>query len=694
MTLKNIFTLLLITGLWACAEKQPKEAGAKKDNLSLENQQNTYEPHWQIKDAQHIFWDLKKDHNLPHTDNIEMAGKRVAGIVTYAIDADKNLSLERYIFFPQLITHIKVNDPGWQIYRAYLKETYDDNILPRLLVGDKVFSPGPVEAVHIDGILTFQHAPAAGLQLTRKLFPSMSERLFVEQWTLTNKSDQPVTIYSGNTFIEQEDYGQKGKYTRTVKSDASSEIRIAAEESYTFSITIGARLDNEPDPAATVAKTLEQRQDFLNDMAGSLTLETPNPVLNTLFEFSKIRASENIFESKLGLVHSPGGGRYYIGFWANDQAEYVGPFFPYLGYQTANDASLNMYRLYAREMNDAYKNIRYSFEMEGDAPINPLDRGDAAMIAYGTAQFAMAVGDRAIAEELWPLIAWCLEYCRRKTNAEGVVESQSDEMEGRIETGTANLSTSALTYGALNLSVDLGKSLNKPDDLLAGYRQRASDLNNAIERYFGATVEGLETYRYYKGHQNLRHWICLPLVMGINDRVEGTIEALFDRLWSPNGVHVEKNADNEAISKIFWDRGTLYALRGTFLAGATEQSLEKLTLFSAERLLGARVPYVVEAYPEGNMAHLSAESGLYCRVFTEGMFGIVPTGLNSFKCTPRLPDEWDHMALKNIRAFGQNFNVKVSRTANELLVSVTGQDQQPLFETKTNPGETLHITFP
>ncbi|MEM9052276.1 MAG: hypothetical protein AAGC47_09515, partial [Bacteroidota bacterium] len=55
-------------------------------------------------------------------------------------------------------------------------------------------------------------------------------------------------------------------------------------------------------------------------------------------------ASESIFESKLGLVHSPGGGRYYCGFWANDQAEYVGPFFPYLGYDLTNEATINMYR--------------------------------------------------------------------------------------------------------------------------------------------------------------------------------------------------------------------------------------------------------------------------------------------------------------------------------------------------------------
>jgi len=30
-------------------------------------------------------------------------------------------------------------------------------------------------------------------------------------------------------------------------------------------------------------------------------------------------------------MHGPGGGRYYAAIWANDQAEYANPFFPFLG---------------------------------------------------------------------------------------------------------------------------------------------------------------------------------------------------------------------------------------------------------------------------------------------------------------------------------------------------------------------------
>ncbi len=157
----------------------------------------------------------------------------------------------------------------------------------------------------------------------------------------------------------------------------------------------------------------------------------------------------------MGLVHSPGGGRYYGGVWANDQIEYAGPFFPFLGYAPANEASLNAYRKFATGMKPDYKKIWSSYEMEGDLACCSKDRGDAAMYAYGASLYALASGDRKVAEEVWPAIEWCLEYNQRKKNEAGVIESQTDEMEGRLPTGTANLSTSSLAYGALLSAVNL-----------------------------------------------------------------------------------------------------------------------------------------------------------------------------------------------------------------------------------------------
>jgi hypothetical protein len=310
-----------------------------------------------------------------------------------------------------------------------------------------------------------------------------------------------------------------------------------------------------------------------------------------------------------------------------------------------------------------------------------------AMIAYGAARFALAYGDRRTAEELWPLIEWSLEYCRRKVNKDGVVASDSDELEGRFPAGKANLNTSSLYYDALNSAAMLGHDLGRDQALLNKYGDRAKQIRAAIGSYFGANVEGFETYRYYDGNTVLRAWICTPLAMGIFDRSQGTIEALFSpRLWTQDGLA------SQAGDKTFWDRATLYALRGVLAAGETQRAIQFLTYYSHRRLLGDHVPYPVEAWPEGGQRHLAAESALYCRVFTEGLFGIRPAGLRAFTLTPRLPAGWPEMQLKNVRAFGQSFDIRVKREGGKQRVEVVSGNKA-IFSRLVSAGETSSVHF-
>jgi hypothetical protein len=245
-----------------------------------------------------------------------------------------------------------------------------------------------------------------------------------------------------------------------------------------------------------------------------------------------------------------------------------------------------------------------------------------------------------------------------------------------------------LAYDGYRRAADLARTLDKPSNA-AEYDQHADALERGIERYFGAPVEGLETYRYYDGNQNLRAWICLPLCCGITRRAKGTIAALFSpRLWTPDGLATE------AGDKVFWDRSTLYALRGVFCAGETETALRYLTAYSRRRLLGEHVPYPVEAYPEGDQAHLSAESALYCRVVTEGLFGLVPTGLRSFRLTPRLPAEWPEMHLRNVTAFGHTFDIDVARVGDDMLSVRVTAENQTLSKRRGADGTVFDITLP
>ena len=328
--------------------------------------------------------------------------------------------------------------------------------------------------------------------------------------------------------------------------------------------------------------------------------------------------------------------------------------------------------------------------MEGDLTCCGLDRGDAAMIAYGASQFVLFRGDKDIAIELWPLIEWSLEYSHRMKNQQGVISSETDEMEGRISTGDANLATSSLYYGGLLIAADLAKEIGKKKEAEV-YINRAKELVIAIENHFGTNIEGLDTYRYFDGNTHLRHWICLPLVVGINNRKDATTDALLNKLWTENGVLVELNPDSP-LANIFWDRGTLYALRGTFKAGATDLSLDKLQAFSKKRLLGDHVPYVIEAFPENNMRHLSAESALYVRIITEGLLGIEPTGFKSFTLSPYLPETWDDFTIEKIKAFNGSIDINLKRTKKGLQLTVYNQSKK-VYDKKVSSGEKIEINL-
>ena len=130
--------------------------------------------------------------------------------------------------------------------------------------------------------------------------------------------------------------------------------------------------------------------------------------------------------------------------------------------------------------------------------------------------------------------------------------------------------------------------------------------------------------------------------------------------------------------------------------GATELGLEKLRDYSETRLLGEHVPYPIEAWPEGSQRHLSAESALYCRVFTEGLFGIRPTGFASFTATPRLPEKWNSMILRNIGGFNRTFDLRVTRSkpkSNELFVVVEIHDG-PMITAIVDENEPVEFEIP
>ena len=628
-------------------------------NQSLKAQ-NPPKTRWNLFGDLGVSWNVSSDSNLPHNDNVEMSGKRVSAIITYGATKNRVLTLSREVIWPML--RIKADDP-----RGYLRRTYEEDIMPEILIGGKPVKPGELKAVEFTGVLTLKQKAKHGVEITRELFPSTDKTLLLERWKIKNGGTKTQTIAIKPFAKEERDTGMYGEYLIKAFVDKPRTLELKSGASGNFTLIFSARKIAEALPEINSANERNARLAFLNRINASLVLQTPDPVINRAFALAKIRTSESLFETKRGLLHSPGGGRYYGGTWANDQVEYAGPFFPYLGYEPANRASLNTYRIFAAAMKPDYSFIPYSFEVEGDLPYK-RDRGDAAMYAYGASRFALALADKKVAKALWPAIQWSLEYCLRQTNAQGVVESETDEMEGRLPTGKANLSTSTLTYGALRNAANLARALNRKTEA-DEFDKRANNLSKALENYFGAEIGGFKTYRYFAGNDTLRGWIGLPLTMGIFERKEATLNALFSKLWTDDGLRTQANLDQ------FWDRQTLYAFRGTFIAGDTERGMKFLKAYTSRRLLGEHVPYPVEAFPEGGQAHLAAESALYCRIFTEGILGLNPTSFKTFSCAPKIPSGWKFISLHSVTLVGKtlDINLKIAEGAQELTVKEKGK---------------------
>ena len=655
---------------------------------------------WEIVPDAGIVW--KPGNDIPHEDHIEMSGERMAFVLRWNIDESGAFHSERSLVFPLLRT-VPNNTHASLMYRMATD-------IPSLLgVNGLVLQSERVEKVCLDGVLTVcstwaigrnnvgaarRTTPVPVLSMQRTIFPSRELPLMCERYVLHNIGAETLEITVpefSQTVVTNPEKGVEGSYRIRAELLGSGAFALEPSDSLVFDAVFQAYREDEKPLRPDIAAELAARRDFVRrQIDAKLILETPNPIIDTEFRFAKLRAAESIIKTRGGYMHAPGGESYYAAIWANDQAEYVNPFFPFLGYGIGNASALNSFRHFARFMNTDYRPLPSSIIAEGsDIWDGAGDRGDAAMIACGAARYALARGDRAEAEELWPLIEWSLEYCRRRLTSTGVVASDTDELEGRFPAGDANLCTSTLYYDALLSAVHLGRELGLKTAQTKRYAREAQALATAIERHFGAEVGGYHTYRYYAGNTTLRSWICMPLIAGLTERRTGTVSALLGpELLTDDGLLTEQG------STTFWDRSTLYALRGIYNAGESDQATDLLHRYSQRRLLGDHVPYPIEAWPEGSQRHLSAESGLYCRAVTEGLFGIRPTGLKSFDLTPSIPTTWDRMALRQVQAFGDDFDISVRRiSASRLRIDVTPHKGTPL-SFLIRPGATVRIALP
>lgn len=600
-----------------------------------------------------------------HRDSIEMSGLYCDSILGYGVKEDGTLSLTRQMYFPMLRTI--PNDTHASFCFALPEE---DGV--RILADGAAVTEKPIRFT-LDGTLTVDTETDGGITVRRQMFPSADRRFSVESVTVRAEREVRLSLSAPAETVHSYGRGTKGVYVCKILHTLPEGVSLAPGETAQFYVFYTAVIANEHLPLPDGAEELAKRQARVRQLCEeSLILETGIPTLDTMLRFAKLRAGESIFDTLTGKYHSPGGGRYYAATWCNDQIEYAGPHFAMTGDSTAIEASLNAYRSYIPFMADNYAHIPSSVIAEGlDIWEGVGDRGDAAMYLYGASLFCLYCGDEEIARELYGAIRWCAEYCERQKAPEGVIRSDTDELEGRFPTDKyANLSTSALCYGGLRLAAKLARSLGD-GDTAALFTARADRLAEAIEAYFGAGLHGFSTYRYSRGFDTLRAWICLPLCMGITARAAGTMDAMLSPyLWTEDGMLTCEFSD-ENRSRTVWDRSTLYGMKCAFLTGMGDRMMPFLLDYCTKRLLCDRVPYAVEAWPEGGKRHLSGESALFVRVVTEGLFGIVPESLTSFSFRAALPAGIPQMKLSAIRIAGGCFDIEI--TADTWTVTESGR---------------------
>jgi len=603
---------------------------------------------WRIADTGLLVRKVRSG-EAPWEDSMELSGRRMSVYVRYGVAPGGALS------FAWTGTWIPLRTIPVETCGANFQASCTLEELPGLLADGEKLAESPCE-FRFDGILHIFSTTPEGMQIIRSVFASPESICALQHIRVVNGSGKPreITLSPGAEFPAGE--GGRGVYPVSASLYLSRGPRVLAPgEEAEYTLTFCARTADQTLPRPDGRAEMYARYARVAELTAPLQLRTGVPEIDSEFYFSKLRAGENIFLTRTGLLHSPGGKRYYASVWANDQLEYAAPWFGFTGDRAGIEASLNAFELYIPFMGPEYKPIPSSIVSEGVGIWNKRgDRGDGAMYAYGAARFALASGRRDIALKLKTPIEWCLEFCRRKLNDDGVPESDTDEMETRLPSGKANLCTASLYFDALRTASALERDLGDPGRAET-YAAQARTLGSAIEKYFGANLRGFDTYRYYRECEVLRSWMGIPLCMGLFDRAAGTAAALFsERLWIGAGM-----LSAEGDEKV-WDRSALYAFRGAIFSGQGDRVFPLLRDYSETRLTGEHIPYPFEAWPENDCRQTSAESALYARIFTEGWFGLVPAGLRRFTAAPNPPAAVPESELNDVPAFGHvlDFSLK------------------------------------
>lgn len=624
-----------------------------------------------------LYYYPQKNHS--YYDHIETASFYNSTIISYGHDEKLNLKLGFHHIFP---TIRKINNDTRGSY-AFQSDEMFNFYINHQKVKEKLVN------VKINGFITIT-SKHKHYNITKKLYAASTFPGFICDINITDTSNnynQPFHLYFPKSNLEnikipEELTANKEKFIFETslfnrKNKKIDEIN-SSNIDFKFRYVISILRPNEK-IHYNHQKEYKQRKEFINQIKNKCQLKTSNKYLDFMFYLCKIRASESIFKTKAGLMHSPGGGNYYAAVWTNDQIEYAAPFFAYLNYDIANIATENTFNMYEKYMYGDLALVT-SIIAEGDGYWNGAkDRGDGAMFAYGTLKYLLTRNDKNLSKKYHNQIKWCIDYTIKQKNLYGVYNSDSDELENRFESGNCNISTNSIFHEAL---LDYKKLYNEET-----YENERISLENNFDNYFfNDNVEEFKTYQYCKEEKHLRSHIFYPLTAHLFTKKDEVINSLLNSPLFING-----NFLTTTQCDVYWDRVTLMAIRGLYNSSYNAYNL--LINYTENRLLKDHVPYPIEAYPEGNKAHLSAESALYCRLIVEGMLNYEVENENNFSLTLHLDKSQKSIQLLNFYTNGKIINIKIKKElfSNTYKVLIQYDDKTQKFQVLNNQKFTINL---
>ena len=232
-----------------------------------------------------------------YANHLEMAGFYAASIISYGADSSGNLRIMRHVAFPSL--RMYPNLTGSHLDYNFKGITFSINQKP---AREKAIR------FEFDGILHL-FTDLSGIEAEHCIFTAPNRKACVERVRLCNATGKAARVQIHNHDHPTETkpcYGMnRAVYRMYMQEDPCMQFDLQPGEAKTVSVAYCAAEKGEQFIVDCEAES-RSRQAFLKETETFFVVNTPDKTLNTMAAYAKIRACESIFQTKAGLMHSPG----------------------------------------------------------------------------------------------------------------------------------------------------------------------------------------------------------------------------------------------------------------------------------------------------------------------------------------------------------------------------------------------------